>query len=264
MKQIPARRLARWFWLAAAFAGCAPQQRPLRVLYVENAPRWEYRSLSSALIRDESLEVHCFLLSADPELPQAHSQSAGDPRFQAPLKSLPSTLEQLLDYDVVILGDVGPDSLPEGTAEMLRSFVTEHGRGVLIVAGEAAMPGGWKGTDLEQILPVESETVRQELAPEERYVLTTEGKESGLVEFADELPPIQSVLATRAKAGARTLAETGRADRRMPLFVTMSAGRGLVFFSGTDETWRWRFKTGDGPYFYPFWRRVIEKAGRRD
>ena len=63
-------------------------------------------------------------------------------------------------------------------------------------------------------------------------------------------------LLTRAgnnesNAGAKTVE---------PLFVTRDYGRGRVFFSATDETYRWRFMRGDSPYFYPFWQRAINWA----
>ena len=48
-------------------AGCAPAPHRTRVLYLEAAPRWEYRSLRNALNLDPSFDVHCFLLSADIE-----------------------------------------------------------------------------------------------------------------------------------------------------------------------------------------------------
>jgi len=77
---------------------------------------------------------------------------------------------------------------------------------------------------------------------------------------ADGLRHLGWLLATRCKKEAQSLVESGPEDRRVPLFVTRETGRGRVFFSATDETWRWRFRSGDEPWFYPFWKRVIEWA----
>jgi hypothetical protein len=62
------------------------------------------------------------------------------------------------------------------------------------------------------------------------------------------------------KPGALTPAEL-RDNRHTPLFVASSAGAGRVFASLTDETWHWRLMRGDEPYFYPFWKRVLNWAG---
>lgn len=39
-------------------------------------------------------------------------------------------------------------------------------------------------------------------------------------------------------------------------------GIGRVFWSGTDETWRWRYLVGDSPWFYPFWQQTMEWVRR--
>jgi hypothetical protein len=41
----------------------------------------------------------------------------------------------------------------------------------------------------------------------------------------------------------------------MPLMVTRQFGAGRVFYSGTDETWRWRYKYAD-TYHQRFWNQV--------
>jgi len=275
-------------WLVL-LAGCAPEprnpgpaappaeSRRTRVLYVENYPRWEYRYLHNALVRDTSFDTHCFLVSADPSFPQPHSLKPEDPTFAEPLWKLPATLEALLKYDVVILGDVGPDSWP-AVGALLEKFVADHGRGLILIAGEEHMPKKWKGTELEATLPVETLEDATGDNAESGFHLTEAGKRSPLVALAsdgnailelwedsdgkgDGLKHLQWVLLTRCKSAAQTLVETGPGTERAPLFVTAQHGKGRVFFSATDETWRWRYRTGDEPHFLPFWRRVIEWAG---
>ena len=74
--------------------------------------------------------------------------------------------------------------------------------------------------------------------------------------FAPELKPLRWMVEAKPKEGATVLVEAGG----RPLFVTWTAGKGRVFWSATDETWLWRFLSGDEPTFYPLWRRAIEWA----
>ena len=217
-------------WLLL-LAGCAPEPRPegpgpavpedksrrTRVLYVEDYPRWEYRNLRNALIGDTSLHVHCFLASADPAFPQEGSKRAADPKFQTPLASLPATIEGLLEYDVVILGDVGPDSWPAGAAGLLKEFVEKHGRAVVILSGEVHMPKDWKGTELDAVLPVEFDAEPQAATGEAGYRLTEEGKRSTIVALAADEAAVTELWEDRDGRGATAAAPgstTPRSHRR--------------------------------------------------
>lgn len=44
------------------------------------------------------------------------------------------------------------------------------------------------------------------------------------------------------------------------LFFEKEVGKGTVFVSAIDETWRWRYQYGDEPYFAPFWIRIIKRV----
>ena len=80
----------------------------------------------------------------------------------------PATAEALSRYDGVILADVSLDMLPEGWAEAAESYVRTLGGGLLVSGGENAFAlGGYQGTTLEEILPVDMD-------------LKTEGQEPDL------------------------------------------------------------------------------------
>ena len=78
----------------------------IRVLYIEGAPRWEYRYLKNALARaDKSIVFHSFLTSAGQGFAQECSKG------ERPLGEIPNDRQQLLEnYDVIIFGDVPPTS----------------------------------------------------------------------------------------------------------------------------------------------------------
>jgi hypothetical protein len=47
------------------------------------------------------------------------------------------------------------------------------------------------------------------------------------------------------------------------LFFEKKVDKGIVFVSAIDETWRWRFSTGDEPYFAPFWLKVLKHVAAK-
>jgi hypothetical protein len=204
---------------------------PVRVLYVERPPRFEYRFLKKALLRDESLRVHCLLTSADPGWPQEHTEG-----FDGSPSKFPDDLSK---YEVVVMGDETPPV-------HLARFVREGG-GLVVIPGRTR----WTGA-LDALLPVaiDGETPEgMELAAR----LTELGRGFLPFDFTAETKPLRWMLTSKSRDGAKVLAE---ADGH-PLFVTWTAGKGRVFWSATDETWIWRYLSGDEPYFYPLWRRAI-------
>lgn len=118
----------------------------IRVLYLENLPRWEYRFLQHALIRDVTTETHVWLFSADPDFVQECSPSL------QPLASFPRTREELFRYHVVILGDVDPADLGTDVCTLLKEFVDEGG-GLVFLSGRHANPAKFVHTDLYPVLP---------------------------------------------------------------------------------------------------------------
>jgi hypothetical protein len=120
--------------------------RPIRVLYVEGYPRWEYRYLKNALIREESIDSSMLLLSAD----RAFAQE-GD----SPITRPPNTAEEMARYDVVILGDVPPGYFTPQQLTLLRDHVV-NGGGLMWIGGAYQTPMAWDGTPLEDVLPMRS------------------------------------------------------------------------------------------------------------
>jgi Mg-chelatase subunit ChlD len=61
----------------------------------------------------------------------------------------------LISYASAVLVDVPADSLPIGRMLSLKSYVRDHGGGLLVVGGDKAFgPGGYARTPLEDMLPV--------------------------------------------------------------------------------------------------------------
>lgn len=257
-----------------------------RVLYLDGAPRWEYRRLKSTWERDENIKLDSFLVTAPPDrrLPQ------GFPRQR----------EDLFAYDIVALGDVEPEVFTTEERSWLADFVRAHGGTLVIIAGQRAMPYGWQGEPLELLLPAEllSPTPPPDLGARTaragpRYDLTAEGEISPLlrlvagrqpnIDLWELLPAPRWFMPVGAvKPGAVVLAELkvetpdrvrdGRASefgrekraatsggRGAPVFLTRAMGAGKVLFMATDSTWRWRRGAGDVLY-QRFWGQVVRWA----
>ena len=116
--------------------------RPLRVLYIDGWPRWEYRYLKNLLLREEGFESSVMLLSADRDFAQEGT---------APIARLPSTEAEFAPFDVVVIGDVPGGFMDDARQRTLREQVARRGAGVLWIGGERSTPGSWRGTPLEEI-----------------------------------------------------------------------------------------------------------------
>jgi hypothetical protein len=258
----------------------------IKVLFVEHPPRFEFRFLKSALIRDPKILVHTFQTSADEGFTQDHTK-ADDPLFREPLKEFPRDLESLLKFDVVIFGDTDPARLGPDAAKHLETFVSEFGGGVVFISGTLYNPRSLVNTPLANLLPVVPEDGRDPYEHEKvydqilGYHLTPDGRTHPITNFKefkgqpdrnqehwedrdgrrDGMVGIRGFTRVKKlKAGASPLVElTGVPGEtgRVPLFATQYVGRGRVFWSATDETWLWRRLAGDYPWFYPFWQQAM-------
>lgn len=75
-------------------------------------------------------------------------------------------------FDLVILQNIAADALPRRTQEALVAYVTQLGGGLIMVGGPDSFgPGGWKGTDLEPILPVKLDLPERLVTPAAAVVI---------------------------------------------------------------------------------------------
>lgn len=234
------------------------------VLYVDGYPRYEYRFLKNALLRETTLDISVFLIDADEEYVQDGTH---------PIRRFPETPEELNRYDVVILGDVNPRGgwITKSQMNMLLDFVGNRGGGFGLVAGERFALNRFTGTPLERLIPVRINTASSRAAGALsstgfRPKLTADGRRSRIYRFDanrteseelfDSLPELYWFAQTLGpKPGATVLLEHpntytmdalgGSDSMPVPLVVTGKYGAGQLFFQATDDTWRWRRHTGE-------------------
>ncbi|HEV7299066.1 MAG TPA: hypothetical protein VGN72_06840 [Tepidisphaeraceae bacterium] len=252
--------------------------RKIKVLLIETTPRWEYKYLQVVLMRDRRVDAKFLLLEAD----SAMAAGADSPY----LARFPRDKKELFTYDLIILGDVDPRQFAQQQLEAINEFVDKFGGGLLVVAGRRFNPTAFKDTPIGKMLPVQLEANRgigaigrsagsaDDATRPIKVELTPAGHSSLFMRLTDrqqdnadawtQLPPIYwAAPVAGAKPGAEVLAvdagqTTGRMGEKMPIFALQQYGLGQVFYSGTDNTWRWRKNAGESRHI-AFWGQIIQR-----
>ena len=240
----------------------------VEVLLVQSYPNFEFRYLKHMLSRDETVHLTCVLQEADLDYP----------RIDASVTTIfPVTFDELLKYDVIVFGDVDPEFLGTSSLTHLRDFVLEKGRGVIFAAGPRFMPMAYRGTALADLFPIDwSKTsvpapeaalkqgtgVRLTLDAGEEPIFQLDDTSERSKQVWTTLAPIYWMLETEKRMSAQTMLEASDAKtddgRPAPLVLFQRAGRGMVLFHTTDETWRWRWRVGD-LYFGRYWIQALRQ-----
>lgn len=248
------------------------REERIHVLLADSAPRYEFRYLKNLLERDKTIELDSLLQEADVEFAMEDETA---------LDHFPVKREELLEYDVVIFGDLNPSFLSYGVYDNLDAFVRDAGGGLIVIAGPQYTPLAFRGTPLEVLLPVKLESARVPspaipIVEGFRPRLTLAGrKETTIFRFADSereslsvwnsLPELYWLFEARDLAeGARVYAEhptRSSGSGRLPVIVKHRVGAGTVLFHATDELWRWRFRVGDY-YTSRYWVQAIRSLSR--
>lgn len=134
----------------------AVKKDKLYALVIEDRPRWEFRYLAAYLSRRPGMKTQTVLLQ--PALitgvlgPAAVMASPENPRTEAQL--LPETLEQWEKFDLIVLGDVGPETLTAEMQQYIATTVRDKGATLITIAGQRSMPERFAQTALADLLPV--------------------------------------------------------------------------------------------------------------
>ena len=247
----------------------------MRVLLVAGGPSHEFRILRNLLMRDKTIDVSCWLLSADEGFPQD-----GDVR----LEKLPATREELEAFDVFAFLDPDAERLDPEFAKLVAQQVTESGAGLFWTCGEKytleALRPGSRLEAIAELLPV---VVDMEAADASiglargmpiafPYELTPAGRAHPALRIAEDRTASEALWSrvpgfhfafpvAEAKPAAQVLVEHHKpssvdaSDGAHPLVAVQFVGAGRVMFSGTDDLYRWRtvFETA----YDRFWVRGI-------
>ena len=257
-------------------------EETIRVLLVQAGPSYEFRALKSMLERElnrnepkdsKDRGFRTVLQEADPAYVDTDKSAE---------KVFPVSREELFKYDVLIFGDVNPAFLSPSVMSNIYEFVTTRGGGLIFISGPRYTPLSFRDTALAPLFPLDLDTlevpdVDANITESFRPRLTPLGLSSPPMQIADspsrnarlwneQLQPLRwHVTAPDLRPGVRVLAEhptkKGNGGKPLPLITLQFVGSGKVVFHATDETHRWRIRTGD-VYFGRYWVQTIRYLAR--
>lgn len=111
-------------------------------------------------------------------LANALARAGLDVRVVPPTDVQPDLL-WLQAHDLIILQNVAADEVPRPTQRLLADYVSDLGGGLVMVGGPDSFgAGGWNGTPIETILPVDLDLPEQLLVPSAAVVLVIDNSGS--------------------------------------------------------------------------------------
>ena len=217
--------------------------RKRKALILDGRARWETRYLKNHFDRDERWSV----AAAFDDYTKGQSDT---------VKAVfPKTEEELMTYDLIVLGDLRPEALSVEQQTLMTKFVEKRGGGLILVDGRRGHLKDWAQTKVGSLLPV---TWNSEPAPNAplSYALTEQGRTLEALRISDsasanvslwaKLPKAMWCASAKPTPGASTLLELTAADKKStPAMVWRRFGAGSVVWLGTDELWRWRYEVAD-------------------
>ncbi|MBK8093807.1 MAG: hypothetical protein IPK32_17985 [Verrucomicrobiaceae bacterium] len=223
-------------------------EKKRKVLILDGRPRWETRYIHSHFDRDERWQATLIL----DDMRQDAAQGALQTTF-------PKTRDELLAYDLIILGDVAPARFQSEHLDWIVEFVEKRGGGLILIDGRRGGLRDWAKGKTADLIPVKflSSTTPATPAP---LSIEAEGRRFDALRLSDSpsanvslwptLPKVNWHAWIEPQAAAVSLV---RADR--PVVVFRQTGAGAVLYLGTDELWRWRFQVAD-LYHQRFWMQL--------
>ena len=171
-------------------------------------------------------------------------------------------------YDVYILGDLPAEFLSRVQQKALADNI-RNGAGLMMLGGRSSFgSGGWTGTEIADVLPVEIHPGDGQLEPEggikvipnplglDSYVLRLAPTASENRAIWESLPPLVGTNRFDAKLAGRVWAQT---SENQPVIVALETGRGRSLAFG-GETWPWArnlFDERARTAHLNFWRNAI-------
>lgn len=232
-------------------------ERKRRILILDGRPRWETRYVHNHFDRDERWDARI-----------AFDDYAANPADGTIAKAFPATRDELLTYDLVILGDLAPDRLLPTQIAWLIEFVEQRGGGLIFIDGQRGHLRPWlEQKDAAHLLPVTWSGSSPPTATGYTWALDTEiptppalllsASRASNTELWPTLPPATWTAQVSPAPGAQVVAhlKAPAVSAPLPALVFRPAGAGAVLYLSTDELWRWRYQVAD-LYHQRLWMQI--------
>jgi uncharacterized membrane protein len=250
---------------------------PVKVLYFEGEPRWEYGKIRSALTRNEKNVILVSMLrTGENKLYRQGIEGEGELGG-----GFPKTEEELFKYQGLVLGSVESTFFTSEQVKLIEAFASRRGGGVLFIGGRNAFDGGgYATTPIADLLPFYLDNRVDEssagMVPNYKPNLTAQGQNHPITRLNvqpglnqkiwNELPPIFIPdIQTATKPGAIVLLEAKRVDNNrrgsndvVPLLAEQRYGRGRTMALVASDTWRWQMGVDSKNNAHEtFWRQTL-------
>jgi len=243
-----------------------------RIMYICGQPGWEYSFLRAHLKTDPNIELVSFVILRNPH------NIAIVPDNQLSLIPFPAHdifAKDLYGFDLMILENFSYRRFfGASLLQSIKKFVMEKGGGFLMIGGPDAFGrGGYKGTGVEDVLPVEiasSEKIingkfRMRVVASQHPIMQLERRSAETETIWAGMPMLDSINAVvRPRPGAVVLGVhpfEKNEHGNLPVIVVWQCGKGRAMAVTSDSTWRWRFlaqEEGAGYLYYDkFWRSAV-------
>jgi uncharacterized membrane protein len=249
----------------------------IRVLQVVGRPSWDGRFLRELLKRDPAIDlISFFILRSTWDDPVADVDE---------LSLIPFPVDELFDekldgFDLVIFQNF--TFRPYGIQRHLgsvRDHVRDRGGGLLVIGGDLAFGGDYRGPEIAEVLPATVERTQRWSGDSIQVAATPSGlrhpilrlgggrpavgqeASSRLSSLVDELLPVEGLnVGLSPSADAQVLLESADAEHR-PVLIAAERGQGRSLQLATDGSWRWSLPMagqGKSPRAYErFWENAI-------
>ncbi len=228
-------------------------KRTPRILYMEGEPRWEFKFLRRAVEDDKSIHLATILRTTQNKI---YVQDEDAEAIKKIKDGFPTRIEDLFEFDGLILGSVDAAYFTANQQQMIKDFVDRRGGGLLFLGGmESLADGGYARSVLNDVLPVKlpdrkktfvRDPANVELTPAGRDSLITRIEEDPQknVERWKKLPYLMNFQsAGEKKPGATVLVDAlPTSVGRLPLLTIENYGRGRTAVFATAGSWTWRMK----------------------
>ncbi|MCC9603297.1 hypothetical protein LOC67_22335 [Stieleria sp. JC731] len=234
--------------------------RDRKILILDGSSRWETRYLKNLFVRDPAWKANVIVFgpgTQNPTLPRGEQ----DDQF-------PDSDTGLSNYDAVLIGEIDPSIFTSEDRGRLIRYVAGGG-GLIVIEGRFGKLRTLAQTELGELMPVRyigsSQTnqptgVRPTSAGLEQPALALVDGVENLGQFWMQLPSPSWTMNVELADGAESWAEAVlRGGRTTPWLATRMYGSGRVFYCGSDQTWRWRYKVADR-FHARFWNQLVVAA----
>ena len=255
----------------------------LRVLYIDGRPRWDYAFLKRALERDPDIDSTCVILSGkrlhqlrDTLLNTTNGYYPQNRESHDEVCQFPDTRDELMAYDVLIVGDILSNTLNAMQQAAVVESVEKHGKAIIFLGGQNSLGiNGLMQTSLSGLLPIvipmsgcisENEDFSLELTPNGLYhpITRLANTKANNEAIWRELPPLSRWLGgLQLRGGATALSVYRRemASQPIPIIIFQRSGLGKSLLIAAEGVWNWGFGVWsfkDEDDTYPrFWAQAI-------